>query len=118
MGFFHRLRQEGVPIAAGASAEMMRTVEIVGLAPPGDVFYALRALCCTSVEQYDRFATVFVDYFRQRVPAGIAFTQPREREWVISGEDERDGDGEGEESIRTAGGQAMQSACATRISPR
>lgn len=102
MGFFHRLRREGVPIAAGASGEMMRTVEIIGLAPPGDVFYALRALCCTSVEQYDRFAAVFVDYFRQRVPGGLAVTQPRTREWVISGEES--GEGEGEESLRTARG--------------
>ncbi len=82
----------------------MRTVEIVGLAPPGDVFYALRALCCTSVEQYDRFGAVFVDYFRQPVPAGIVFTRPREREWAVSGEDEGDGNGEGEESLRTGRG--------------
>jgi len=102
VGFFHRLRQAGLPIAAGASGEMMRAVEVIGLAPPGDVFYALRALCCTSVEQYDRFAAVFVDYFRQRIPAGLVATQPRTREWTIRGEEE--GEGGGGESVRAARG--------------
>lgn len=102
VGFFHRLRAEGIPIAAGTSGEVMRAVEIMGIAPPGDVFYAFRSLSCTSVEQYERFARAFVDYFRLRPPVDVVVVQPRSRAWTIKGEVE--GEGSGTETELSAAG--------------
>ena len=108
--FVSRLRHEGLPVPAGTSAEAVRAIDVVGLAPPGDVFYALRAVCCTDATHYPVFARVFLDFFREQAVPVILSVSPKGRSWSIKSPGEGlPEEGEGEESrLRTAGASAIE----------
>jgi uncharacterized protein with von Willebrand factor type A (vWA) domain len=110
VGFTSRLRQEGLPIPAGTTAEMVRAIEQVGLAPPQDVFCALRAVSCTDASQYPVFARVFMEFFRAEAEPILLSVANTPKAWSIkaSGDDDP-GEGDGEETrLRTTGASAIE----------
>ena len=109
VGFVSRLRHEGLPVAAGASADVVKAIGVVGLVPPGDVFYALRAVCCTDASQYPLFARVFMDFFRSRAAPALVNVTPQSKEWAIktSGDSGEEGDG-GQSLYRTSGASGLE----------
>ncbi|HEX5721745.1 MAG TPA: VWA domain-containing protein [Acidimicrobiia bacterium] len=108
--FVSRLRREGIPVPAGTTAEVLRAIDVVGLAAPGDVFYALRAVCCTDANQYQVFARVFMAFFREEAVPVILNVSPKSRSWSVKTPGEGTPEGaEGEESrLRTTGASAIE----------
>ena len=108
--FVSRLRQEGLPVPASTTAEILRAIDVVGLAPPGDVFYALRAVCCTDATQYPIFARAFMDFFRAEAVPVILSVSQRGRAWSIRTPGEQASEeSEGEESrLRTSGASTIE----------
>ncbi len=92
VAFVDRLRQEGIPVAAATSAEVIKAIDTVGLAPPGDVFYALRSVCCTSVDQYPAFTRTFLSFFEAQGDPTLLNVEARPRSWTIK-RPEGEGDG-------------------------
>jgi uncharacterized protein with von Willebrand factor type A (vWA) domain len=82
--FTHRLRAEGVPVSATTAGDMVAAIERVGLAAGEDVFYALRALACSSQEHLQIFDVVFVGFFGHYYQPALAFTRPQSRTWTIA----------------------------------
>ncbi|MGH8958803.1 MAG: vWA domain-containing protein [Acidimicrobiia bacterium] len=108
--FVSRLRQEGLPVPASTTAEVLRAIDVVGLAPPGDVFYALRAVCCTDATQYPVFTRAFMDFFRAEAAPVILSVSQKGRAWSIrmAGEEASE-EGEGDETrLRTSGASTIE----------
>ena len=108
--FVNRLRQEGIPAPAGTTAEVIRAIDGIGLAPPGDVFYALRAVCCTDAAQYPVFARVFIDFFRAEAAPVILSVTQQARTWSIKtpGDEATEVAGGEETRLRASGASAIE----------
>ena len=63
VSFTHRLREEGIPVAAGIAGRMVEAVGTIGLGSGEDVYFALRSLACSSLEHLEVFDHVFVSFF-------------------------------------------------------
>lgn len=109
VGFVSRLREEGLGVAAGTSADVLRAIDQVGLVPPGDVFYALRAVCCTDANQYPLFARVFMQFFAEEVAPVLLNVTHKDRAWTVKEAQDVSAEGEGEESqFRATGASAVE----------
>ncbi|MGQ0847606.1 MAG: vWA domain-containing protein [Actinomycetota bacterium] len=91
VSFTHRLRQAGIPVAAGTAGEVVRSLELVGLAGGEDVYYAMRSLTCTGFDHLAVFDRIFVDFFRERHIPTLAAVNPRPRTWSIKAQGESPG---------------------------
>jgi uncharacterized protein len=97
-------------VPAGTTAEVVRAIDEIGLAPPGDVFYALRAVCCTDATQYPVFARVFMDFFRAEAAPVILSVTQKARTWSIRspGDQASEVAGGEETRLRTSGASAIE----------
>lgn len=81
--FVDRLRREGIPVSGGTGAEVMRVVDMIGFTPPSDVFFGLRAVCCTNVDQYPAFSRAFMGFFRAQAEPALLTIERNDRGWSI-----------------------------------
>lgn len=113
--FTHRLRAEGIPVPATTAGDMVAAIERVGLAAGEDVFHALRALSCSSVEHLQIFDLEFVSFFGHYLQPTIALQRPRARTWTIAAGGERAGMGTETEEPQTV---AVGASAVERINHR
>ena len=107
VAFVDRLRQGGIPVAAATSAEVMKAVDAIGLAPPADVFYALRSVCCTTVDQYPAFTRVFMSFFSAQGDPTLLNVSQRPRSWTINRPNQQgEGDGGQDRGMEVGSGGA------------
>ena len=70
VSFTHRLREEGIPVAAGIAGQMVDALSTVGMASGEDAYFAMRSLACSSFDHLRVFDRVFVAFFGDRMQVG------------------------------------------------
>ena len=95
--FTHRLRDEGIPVAAGTAGQMVEALSTVGMASGEDAYFAMRSLACSSLDHLRVFERVFVLFFGDQTKSDPLPASSQRRDWTIKpekdGEDEEvDGD--------------------------
>jgi uncharacterized protein with von Willebrand factor type A (vWA) domain len=104
VSFTHRLRDEGIPVAAGIAGHMVEALSTVGMALGEDAYFAMRSLACSSVDHLRVFDRVFLAFFGDRMRSVVASVGPRNRDWTIKPGGVGEGEAVNEESTSNATG--------------
>ncbi len=100
--FVHRLRDDGIPVSASCSGDLLAALEIVGASSSEDVYWAFRALTVRSLDQVPVFDAAFMEVFGRRPgPAVYAAAETIERSWQVKHPEESEGEGDGDEQEET-----------------
>ena len=114
VSFTHRLREEGLPVAAGIAGQMVGALATVGMASGEDAYFAMRSLACSSFDHLRVFDRVFVAFFGDRErPVGFS-SGIRSRDWSIKPQ----GPGEGETIHEETASNATGASAVERLSHR
>ena len=109
VSFTHRLRDEGIPVAAGIAGQMVEALSAVGIGMGEDAYYAMRSLACSSLDHLGVFDQVFLDFFGARMRSVVTTVGSQSREWTIKPRDRAEGDGRDEPGpSHTAGASAIE----------
>ncbi len=110
--FVHRLRDDGIPVSASCSGDLLAALEIVGASSSEDVYWAFRALTVRSLDQVPIFDAAFMEVFGRRPgPAVYAAAETIQRSWQVRHPEESEGEGEGddhEETLSFAGASLVE----------
>ena len=110
--FVHRLRDEGIPVSASCSGDLLAALELVGASSSEDVYWAFRALTVRSIEHVPAFDEVFMEVFGAAPdPSLQVVTSTVPRSWSVRQPDGVEGDGEGddgEETVSYAGASLVE----------
>lgn len=104
VSFTHRLRDEGIPVAAGIAGQMVEALSTVGMASGEDSYFAMRSLACSSVDHLRVFDRVFVAFFGDRMRSVVASVGPRNRDWTIKPRGVGEGEAGNEETASNSSG--------------
>lgn len=104
VSFTHRLREDGIPVAAGIAGQMVEALSTVGMASGEDAYFAMRSLACSSFDHLRVFDRAFVNFFGDRVRSVVTSVGPRNRDWTIKPQDAGEGDAISEETATSAAG--------------
>ena len=74
VSFTHRLRDAGIPVAAGIAGQMVEALSTVGMAEGEDAYYAMRSLACSSLDHLVVFDKVFLGFFGDRMNSVVTAT--------------------------------------------
>jgi uncharacterized protein with von Willebrand factor type A (vWA) domain len=109
VSFTHRLREEGIPVAAGIAGHMVDALAKVGLGSGEDAYFAMRSLACSSFDHLEVFDRVFVRFFGDRMRSVMTSIGPRNRDWTIKPQSPGQGDARDEETASNpAGASAIE----------
>ena len=109
VSFTHKLREEGIPVAAGIGGQMVDALSTVGMASGEDAYFAMRSLACSSFDHLQVFDRVFVGFFGDRMRSVVTSIGLRNRDWTIKPENAGEGDVvKGETASSTAGASAIE----------
>lgn len=109
VSFTHKLREEGIPVAAGIAGQMVEALSKVGMASGEDAYFAMRALACSSFDHLGVFDKVFVRFFGDRMRSVVTSVGPRNRDWTIKPQNPGQGDAANEETASNpAGASAIE----------
>lgn len=114
VSFTHRLREEGIPVAAGIAGQMVEALSTVGMASGEDAYFAMRSLACSSADHLRVFDQVFLSFFGDRMRSVVASVGPRNRDWTIKPR----GDGEGEATNEQSASNPSGASAIERLSHR
>ena len=104
VSFTHKLREEGIPVAAGIAGQMVEALSTVGMASGEDAYFAMRSLACSSFDHLRVFDRVFVNFFGDRMRSVVTSVGPRNRDWTIKPQNSGEGDPINEETASNAAG--------------
>ena len=104
VSFTHRLREEGIPVAAGMAGQMVEALSTVGMASGQDAYFAMRSLVCSSYDHLRVFDRVFVAFFGDRMRSVVTSIGPRNRDWTIKPQHAGEGEASNEETATNATG--------------
>ena len=109
VSFTHRLREGGIPVAAGMAGQMVGALSSVGLSSGEDAYFAMRSLACSSFDHLGVFDRVFLAFFGERVRSVVASLERPGRDWTIrrQGEAQAEAGNEGMASTAT-GASALE----------
>ena len=88
VAFTHRLREEGIPVAAGIAGQMVEAFTTVGVASGEDAYFAIRSLACSSFDHLRVFDRVFVEFFGDGTGWALLPASTRRRLWTIKPEND------------------------------
>jgi uncharacterized protein with von Willebrand factor type A (vWA) domain len=109
VSFTHKLREEGIPVAAGIAGQMVDALSKVGMACGEDAYFAMRSLACSSFDHLGVFDRVFVAFFGDRMRSMVTTNGPRNRDWTIKPQSPGEGDAVNEETASNpAGASAIE----------
>ena len=104
VSFTHRLREEGIPVAAGIAGQMVEALSTVGMASGEDAYFAMRSLACSNFDHLRVFDRVFLNFFGDRIRSVVTSVGPRNRDWSIKPQNAGEGDAINEETASSTGG--------------
>jgi uncharacterized protein len=109
VSFTHRLREEGIPVAAGIAGQMVEALSTVGMGMGEDAYYAMRSLACSSLDHLGIFDRVFLSFFGDRMNSIVTAVGSQSRDWTIKPRNAAEGEGVDErDSSRAAGASAIE----------